>query len=219
VSDLRAGAESPRRNGARRRPRFGWADLEEIQAELLRPFAAEAIEFMVQATLGGSRERPTRALVVPYLQKVAVTERLDQVVGPAGWQATYTPVGSDALLCRLELCGLVRESHGQGRDRWAQEANALKRAARELGLGRYLTKMRPALCAIGEAADQVKRRGRGYYVVPDELVATLREGYLLRVRATYVELYGEIVSVEGLEGASGEEGEPEEASRHLDSGE
>jgi hypothetical protein len=206
MSDLRAGAESPRRNGARRRPRFGSVDLEEIQAELLRPFAAEAVEFIVQATFGGPPQRPTRALVVPYLQKVAVTERLDGVVGPAGWEAIYTPVGADALLCRLELCGLARESHGQGRDRWSQEANALKRAAREFGLGRYLTKMRPVICPIGQGPEQVQRRGRGH-VVPEGLVAVLRAGYLRRVERTYVALYGEIVSVEGLEGASGEEGE------------
>jgi hypothetical protein len=216
MTDASASEQSFRRNGVLRRPHFGSPDLELIQAELLRPFAAEAVEFMVQATVGGGNGRPERALVVPYLQKVAVSERLDLVVGPGGWQATYTPVGAEALLCRLELCGFVRESHGQGRDRWAQEANALKRAAREFGLGRYLTKMRPVLCAIGNGPTQVQRRGRGYYVVPDELVATLREGYLLRVRATYVELYGEIVSVEGLEGAAGEEGEPDGVPRPLD---
>ena len=149
MTDLKTGAEGSRRNGARRRSRFGSPDFEEVQVELLRPFAAEAVEFMAQATFGGSPQRPSRALVVPYLQKVAVTERLDRVVGPAGWQATYTAVDADSVLCRLELCGLVRESHGQGRDRWSQEANAFKRAAREFGLGRYLTKMSPVGCPIG----------------------------------------------------------------------
>jgi hypothetical protein len=67
------GAERPQRNGARRRSRFGSVDLAEIQAELLRPFGADAVDFMVQATVGGSDGRPERALVVPYLQKVAVT--------------------------------------------------------------------------------------------------------------------------------------------------
>ena len=206
MTEVKTGPNGSEPSGARTLPRESSTDLSQIQRELLRPLGAEAVEFMVQATFGGAGGQATKALVVPYLQKVAVGERLDQVAGPAGWQATYTPVGDEAVLCRLELCGSVRESHGQGRDRWSQEANAFKRAAREFGLGRYLTKMRPVAVGIGDGPAQVRRRGRGHYV-PDSLVAGLRVGYLRRVERTYVALYGAIVSFEGIEGAGAEEGE------------
>jgi hypothetical protein len=113
---------------------------------LAQPFPADEIEWRV----GQKSKDGKKATVLAYLTSRAVQNRLDEVVGPARWRDSYTPVMEGAktigYLCTLEL------EVGEGR--WVGKTDvsdltdiealkggisgALKRAAVKWGIGRYL---------------------------------------------------------------------------------
>jgi hypothetical protein len=121
-------------------------DLEAIREALAAPFEPHEVRFMPWAVRG------TRALALPYVDVRVVEDRLDRVLGAAGWQDAYRFVGGGLVLCRLRcfLGGrwLARSDvgcgGGQGRegDRYkAAVGDALRRAAVKFGVGRYLYRL------------------------------------------------------------------------------
>jgi len=114
------------------------ADAWEILAE---PFAVGEVQWRVEAL---SKEK-RRALVVPYIDARSVLERLDEAVGPEGWQDTYEVLvaqeGSFAVRCRLSVLGVSKEDVGEGDSLKAAFSDALKRAAVKFGVGRYLYRL------------------------------------------------------------------------------
>ncbi|MNS79723.1 Single-stranded DNA-binding protein DdrA [compost metagenome] len=70
--------------------------------------------------------------------------RLDEVVGPEGWETTLTPTGvPGAYICALTILGVTKSAIGQaGKSEEEKEkggdSDALKRAAVQFGIGRYL---------------------------------------------------------------------------------
>jgi hypothetical protein len=185
---------------------------------LRAPFAPDAVSFMVQAQWSKG-PRPSGGLVVPYLDVTTVEDRLDTVIGPERWAVSFQALDPTTLLATLELFGVSKEAVGQGRDRWAQEANAFKRAARKFEVGRYLYKMHTLSLKVGSGADQLRVKD-GRCLVDERLAARLREGYRRRLEATYVALYGPALDHHDLpdqlgdvEAAGRVVGEPEPANR------
>lgn len=82
-----------------------------------------------------------------YITARTVMNRLDEVLGPENWTAEYTPFGAPgSVLCRLVVllpdgakavkCDVGQP--GDGEDDKSAVSDALKRAAVQLGVGRYL---------------------------------------------------------------------------------
>lgn len=72
---------------------------------LAAPFPVTALDWCVaQLDREGGAAR-----LEPVLSEEAVVERLDRVLGVEGWSKRLLPLGSDAVVCELELLG-VRKS-------------------------------------------------------------------------------------------------------------
>lgn len=114
----------------------------EIQAALAEPFPYESLGWKPQAVKGD------KAMVIAYIDARDVQERLDQVVGVSGWETSYEPLG-DSMLCKLRVkigevwvtkmdVGSPSEQPDAGDRIKASVSDALKRAAVNFGIGRYL---------------------------------------------------------------------------------
>lgn len=121
---------------------------DPLHAALVAPFIDIDLEWKVQ-TCGKSQNGRIWALVVPYLSARAIQNRLDETVGPGLWKNRYEPImkGADVAgwLCYLSIyCNGEWVEKCDGADLTDIEAikgglsNALKRAAVQWGMGRYL---------------------------------------------------------------------------------
>lgn len=123
-------------------------DDELVQWELLlRPFPPEMIELRP----GPSNSDKTKAQALAYADPRAYMERLDQVLGPAGWQTKYLMLQNTgeqvAIECCLNIAGVTKSDVGHAPmkdpNSWTvASAQAFKRACTMFGLGRYLYEMK-----------------------------------------------------------------------------
>jgi hypothetical protein len=93
-----------------------------------------------------------RALALAYIDARVIQDRLDQVVGVLGWQDEYECLPDGSVLCKLRLrlgdewitkmdVGGPSEQPDDGDRRKAAFSDALKRAAVNFGIGRYLYRL------------------------------------------------------------------------------
>ncbi|MER3480417.1 MAG: DNA repair protein Rad52 [Meiothermus sp.] len=110
-------------------------------SKLSEPFPEGEVQWRVEALSKDGR----RAMVVPYVDARTVLDRLDETVGPDGWQDHYQVLvekeGSYAVKCRLTLLEVSKEDVGEGDSLKAAFSDALKRAAVKFGVGRYLYRL------------------------------------------------------------------------------
>lgn len=128
--------------------------LERFIAELQVPFESSLIEWRVTTTAADK----ARGQVMPYADQRAYTDRLNALFTPAGWTRKYAihtspnfqrgkdqkTVAKIVVTCELTIFGIG--SHSATGEEWSDdenaatsaEAQAFKRAASCLGLGRYL---------------------------------------------------------------------------------
>src|SRR5271156_4684633 len=100
-------------------------------AELRRPFTAEAIRWKFQAQFGAKTAAPTGGLVIAYIDKALVIDRLNTVVG-MGWQDEYEQLPEkNFMVCRLTLFNeggeITRQDVGEHANLKARYTDALKR--------------------------------------------------------------------------------------------
>lgn len=118
-------------------------DDEAVRARLAEPFPQEEVEFRPGAVAGA------RALPLAYLTARAVMNRLDDVLGVAGWQDKYVELSDGCVRCclRCRLGGewVLKQDVGgpsdqpdKGDKHKSAYSDALKRAAVKFGIGRYL---------------------------------------------------------------------------------
>jgi hypothetical protein len=123
-------------------------DSEVIATALAAPFDLRFVHFKPGMVQGG------RALALAYVDARAVQDRLDQVLGVAGWQDEYDLLANGNVLCRLKvLLGdewVIKSDVGgpseqpDDSDRCkAAFSNAFKRAAVKFGVARYLYRLPP----------------------------------------------------------------------------
>ena len=128
---------------------------ERIAAALAVPFPAEAIGWKPQTIVNSNNG--SRALALAYIDARDVMDRLDAVLGIAGWQDSYHENADGTVCCTLELrlggewlsrCDVGGESEQKdaGDRKKAAYSDALKRAAVKFGIGRYLYSL-PAVWA------------------------------------------------------------------------
>lgn len=125
--------------------------------KLAEPFPGEDIEWFIGATT----KDKTRGLAIPFITNRAVQERLDEVCGPDGWRNEYKTLGEREIYDNnsqyigkksSQLCGISiwSEERQEWITKWdgAEESDieaikgslssAMKRAAVQWGIGRYL---------------------------------------------------------------------------------
>ncbi|MEO1074893.1 MAG: Rad52/Rad22 family DNA repair protein [Bacteroidota bacterium] len=121
-------------------------DLRRLSA----PFPNDDIEWKPGAT---TRDRK-KGLAMAYLTSRAIQDRLDEVCGPGNWRNGFAPGPEGGVLCGLSI--LVHRE-GTGAPEWVTKwdgaentefesvkgglSGALKRAAVQWGIGRYLYSM------------------------------------------------------------------------------
>lgn len=119
--------------------------------QLSEPFAAEDVEWRVQVA-GETKDNRLYAILVPYITNRAIMQRLDDVMTPAGWYNTYEYPTDNAVICGLSL-KIDDEwiTKWDGAEETKVEAvkgglsNAMKRAAVQWGIGRYLYQLDSAI--------------------------------------------------------------------------
>lgn len=124
---------------------------EKIKKALERPFPVDRIHWRLGSTnakqLGVKPWEATRGIPLAYIDARDVMKRLDDVLGPENWQCTYPIIAEGIAICNLSV-------RYPGTDEWITKANgagdtqveaekgklsdALKRAAVNFGIGRYL---------------------------------------------------------------------------------
>lgn len=120
--------------------------VEEMTEALAAPFDPREVKFK-PAVVNGNR-----ALALAYVDARAIQDRLDGVLGVAGWQDEYECLPDGSVVCRLRLrlgeewitkmdVGGPSEQPDEGDRRKAAFSDALKRAAVKFGVGRYLYRL------------------------------------------------------------------------------
>ena len=113
---------------------------------LAAPFPAADITWRVQAC--GMGNKGPWARVLAYVTARAIQGRLDHVCGPANWCNTFDKAPDGGVLCGLSLnVGGSWVTKWDGAERTQVEAvkgglsGAMKRAAVQWGIGRYLYRL------------------------------------------------------------------------------
>src|SRR6516162_10177096 len=71
--------------------------LDAVMDQLAAPFAESEVKFKPAVVSGN------RALALPYVDARAIQDRLDEVLGVAGWQDEYECLPDGAVVCKLRL--------------------------------------------------------------------------------------------------------------------
>jgi hypothetical protein len=135
-----------------------------IFESLARPFSG----FAVRWRIGRKSKNGEKAMPLAYIDARDVMDRLDGVVGPQGWQDSYTETVSGRVICALSIHldgEWVTKSDGAGDTQVEREkgaiSDAFKRAAVKWGIGRYLYSMEAPWLPIdkwGQFTDSSKKR-------------------------------------------------------------
>lgn len=133
--------------------------MQDILARLAAPFDLKLVKWRVTAT----NKEKTKGLVAPYADPRAYTLRLNEVLSPAGWTCEFQPTVINGMnngpksspsklvmVATLEIYGIGRKSSTGEKNTddpnagTAAEAQALKRAASQFGLGKYFYDIKEA---------------------------------------------------------------------------
>lgn len=137
---------------------------EEIMRELQKPFTAEELEWMVKTV----SEAKLKGLALPYVSNRAIQKRLDEVVGIENWKNEFIEWKD-----KDQLCGISIRMNNEWITKYdgASDTNvdgtkggisgAMKRAAVQWGIGRYLYHL-PAMWVDVEVAS-VSKAGKKTY--------------------------------------------------------
>jgi hypothetical protein len=128
-------------------------DLERLRT----PFGAEEIDWRVQQAGEGRQSGRIYARVAPYVTARAIQTRLDETVGPAAWKNEFAQGPEGGV-----LCGLSIKTGGEWVTKWDGAENtdiegvkgglsgAMKRAAVQWGIGRYLYGLDETFAQVNE---------------------------------------------------------------------
>lgn len=150
--------------------------------KLSDPFPPEDIEWFIGATT----QDKSKGLAIPFITNRAVMERLDSVCGIDGWRNEYKTLGEREIYDRnnqvsgkktSQLCGISiwSEARGEWITKWdgAEESDieaikgslssAMKRAAVQFGIGRYLYYLESPWV-------EVEPQGRSVRIKPNQVI-------------------------------------------------
>ena len=121
-------------------------EVETLTKALSAPFELTEVKFKPAVVSGN------RAMALAYVDARVIQDRLDDVLGVAGWQDDYECREDGSVVCRLRLrlgdewitkvdVGGPSEQPDGGDRLKAAFSDALKRAAVKFGIGRYLYRL------------------------------------------------------------------------------
>ncbi|MCH5210409.1 MAG: hypothetical protein J1F01_05530 [Oscillospiraceae bacterium] len=129
---------------------------------LREPFKPSEIEWRVGAT----NKAKTKGIALPYITNRAVQNRLDEVCGAENWQNEFIRWGENSQICKITIFidgrAVTKED---GADNTKVDptkgglSNAMKRAAAQWGIGRYLYDLPTYWMDIAEAGGSYKLNG------------------------------------------------------------
>ena len=135
---------------------------KEIQKKLLEPFAPNEIEWRIGAT----NANKTLGIALPYITNRAIQNRLDEIFGVFGWKNEFI-VNDKSKICGISIkVGDEWITKYDGADDTNIEgtkggiSNAMKRAAVQWGIGRYLYKLPTFWVEIEQAGKSSKIKGK-----------------------------------------------------------
>jgi hypothetical protein len=125
--------------------------VDEVTEALAAPFDPKEVRFKPAVVTG------RRALALAYVDARVIQDRLDEVLGVAGWHDEYECLPNGSVVCRLRLrlgeewitkmdVGGQSEQPDEGDRYKAAFSDALKRAAVKYGIGRYLYRLPQLWC-------------------------------------------------------------------------
>lgn len=130
--------------------------MAEIDYRALQDFFdAEEIEWRLQQA--GEKNGKVWAICVPYVTNRAIMQRLDDVVGPGSWKNEFRAGPGGGV-----LCGISVRVDGEWVTKWDGAENtdvegvkgglsgAMKRAAVQWGIGRYLYALEESFASVAE---------------------------------------------------------------------
>jgi hypothetical protein len=154
---------------------------------LAAPFPPEDVEWKPGAV---TRDK-TRGLAMAYISSRAVQDRLDDVCGPDGWRNEFRSAPEGGVLCGIS----IRVTRPDGESEWITKwdgaentdveavkgglSGAMKRAAVQWGIGRYLYRLPQQWVRLDE---------RGRFAEPPRLPAAFLPGSRAGMNARPVEL-------------------------------
>lgn len=137
---------------------------------LLEPFGPKDIEWRIQRA-GVTREKGW-ALVLAYVTNRAIQERLDDAIGPDKWKNEFDTAPDGGVLCGISIkVGEEWVTKYDGAENTQVEAvkgglsGAMKRAAVQWGIGRYLYKLENGFVNMQEDKPQDME---GWYTYNDK---------------------------------------------------
>lgn len=141
------------------------AEEPTIWERLAEPFPPEKISWRIQSTAKPENKFVKWVMIIPYIDGRDVMNRLDSILGPAGWKDEYrTEITLDipGAICRLSIFDgenwIAKEDGADARSNKGGESmqfkgllsDALKRAAVKFGIGRQLYDMDPVYIDGGD---------------------------------------------------------------------
>jgi len=153
-----------------------------IYERLVAPFPFEDINWRITNTFNkDERNKKAKSIVVPYLKKETIQDRLDDVFGFDGWSNEYSKWGENAQLCGISFKignEFITKYDGAANTEFEEVKGGLsdsfKRAAKMIGIGRYLAKFD----AIFLEVDLKDKGGKSYPVIRDiDYHTTLKNKY------------------------------------------
>lgn len=150
--------------------------------KLAEPFPAEDIEWFI----GVTTKDKSKGMAIPFITNRAVQERLDSVCGPDGWSNEYRTLGERDIYDSnnqfsgkktSQMCGISiwSETLKEWITKWdgAEESDieaikgslssAMKRAAVQWGIGRYLYYLESPWV-------EIEPQGRSYRIKPNQQI-------------------------------------------------
>lgn len=124
--------------------------------KLKEPFRAEDIEWRIQQAGTGKNGQPW-AMCLAYVTNRAIMNRLDDICGAENWKNEYKTAPDGGILCGISIkCGDEWVTKWDGAENTQVEAvkgglsGAMKRAAVQWGIGRYLYNLEASWAEISE---------------------------------------------------------------------
>ena len=150
--------------------------------KLAEPFAPEDVEWFI----GVTTQNKDKGLAIPFITNRAVMERLDEVCGVDGWKNEYETLGEREIYDynnqvtgkkTSQLCGISiwSEKRKEWITKWdgAEESDieaikgslssAMKRAAVQFGIGRYLY-------YLDSPWVEIEQKGRSYVIKANQKI-------------------------------------------------
>ncbi len=163
-------------------------DEKELQEKLQEPFYPSEIEWR----LGSTNTAKTKGIALPYLTNRAIQNRLDNIFGITGWKNEFI-VKDKSKICGISIkFGDTWITKYDGADDTNIEStkggisNAMKRAAVQWGIGRYLYKLPTFWVAIEPAGKSYKIKGKPPELPSWALPKEMSKGKPQKITEAYV---------------------------------